>query len=95
MMTDQHLTHWLQLKALLRDVHPAVWRRIRLVGSLSIADLHHVIQVPVGWENDHLHRFRTHGRDYGIAQIGGAFFAEDAGAVLLWRFGVRPSERFL
>jgi hypothetical protein len=95
MMTDQHLTHWLQLKTLLRDVHPAVWRRVRLVDGLSIADLHYVIQVLMGWEDDHLHRFRIHGRDYGIAYIGGPIFAEDAWAVPLSRFGFRPSERFL
>jgi hypothetical protein len=28
----------------------------------TIADLHHVIQVLMGWEDDHLHRFRIHGR---------------------------------
>jgi hypothetical protein len=58
-MTDRQPIHWLQLKTLLRDVHPAVWRRFRLVDSLSIADLHQVIQVLMGWEDDHLHHFRT------------------------------------
>jgi hypothetical protein len=28
----------LRLKRLLRDVHPAVWRRVKLSDSLSIAD---------------------------------------------------------
>jgi len=56
------------------------------VDSLSIADLHHVIQVLMGWEDDHLHRFRIHGRDYGVARIGGPIFAPDAAAVPLSRF---------
>jgi hypothetical protein len=94
-MTDQRPAHWLQLKTLLRDVHPAVWRRVRLVDSLSVADLHQVIQVLMGWEDDHLHRFRIHGRDYGITYIGGPMFAEDASAVPLSRFAFRPGERFL
>jgi hypothetical protein len=42
-----------------------------------------VIQVLMGWEDDHLHRFRIHGRDYGIAYIGGPMFADDAAAVPL------------
>ena len=63
--------------------------------SLSIADLHHVIQVLMGWEDDYLHRFRIHGRDYGVARIGGPIFAPDAAAVPLSRFAFRPSERFL
>jgi hypothetical protein len=66
-----------------------------LADNLSLADLHHVIQVLMGWEDDHLHRFRIHGRDYGIAYIGEAIFAEDAAAVPLSRFAFRPSERCL
>lgn len=85
----------LQLKMLLRDVHPAVWRRVRLADELSIAELHRVIQILMGWDDDHLHRFRIHGRDYGIAYIGGPNFGEDAAAVPLSLFGFRPTERFL
>ena len=76
-------------------VHLAVWRRVRLADELSIADLHRVIQILMGWDDDHLHRFRIQGRDYGIAYIGGPNFGEDAAAVSLSRFGFRPTERFL
>jgi hypothetical protein len=72
-----------------------VWRRVTLADSLSVADLHRVIQLLMGWDDDHLHRFRIHGRDYGIAYIGGLSFDEDAAAVLLSQFGFRPTERFL
>jgi hypothetical protein len=85
----------LRLKLLLWDVHPAVWRRVKLADSLSIADLHRVIRLLMGWDGDHLHRFRIHGRDYGIAYVGGPSFDEDAEAVRLARFGFRPTERFL
>jgi hypothetical protein len=83
----------LQLTMLLRDVHPAAWRRVRLADELPIAELHRVIQILMGW--DHLHRFRIHGRDYGIDCIGGPNFGEDAAAVPLSWFGFRPTERFL
>jgi hypothetical protein len=85
----------LQLKVLLRDVHPAVWRRVRLPDSLTIAGLHRVIQILMGWDDDHLHRFRIHGRDYGIAYAGGPSFGEDAAAVPLSWFRFRATERFL
>ena len=42
---------------LLLDVHPAVWRRVRLADSRSIAELHRVIQLLMGWDDDHLHAF--------------------------------------
>ena len=82
------------MKLLLRDVQPAVWRRVKLADSLSIADLHRVIQLLMGWDDDHLHRFRVHGRDYGIAYVGGPSFDEDAAVVRLAQFGFRPTERF-
>ena len=85
----------LQLKILLRDVHPAVWRRVRQADQLSIPELHRVIQILMGLDDDHLHRFRIHGRDYGIAYIGGPNFGEDAAAVPLSWFRFRPMERFL
>src|SRR5208282_1653060 len=85
----------LLLKMLLRDVHPAVWRWVRLADELSIAELHRVIQILMGWDDDHLHRFRIHGRDYGIAYLDKPSFDEDAAAVPLSQFGFRPRERFL
>ncbi len=88
-------TQSLQLKVLLRDVHPAVWRRVTLSDALSIADLHQVIQLVLGWDDDHLHRFCIQGREYGIAYADRLHFDEDAAAVPLSRFQFRPSERFL
>jgi hypothetical protein len=85
----------LRLKLLVRDVHRAIWRRVKLADSLSIADLHRAIQLLMGWEDDHLHRFRIHGRDYGLAYVGGPSFDEDAAVVRLAQFGFRPTERFL
>jgi hypothetical protein len=72
-----------------------VWRRVTLADNLSIADLRRVVQLLMGWDDDHLHRFRIHGRDYGVAYIGGMNFDEDAAAVPLSQFGFRPTERFL
>jgi hypothetical protein len=73
----------LRLKLLLRDVHPAVWRQVQLADNLSITDLHRVIQQLMRWHDDHLHRFRIHGRDYGIAYVGGPSFGEEAATVRL------------
>jgi hypothetical protein len=85
----------LHLKAQLRDVHPAVWRRFTLVDNLSIADLHRVIQILMDWDDEHLHGFRIHGQDYGIEYTDGIPFDEDAETVPLSRFRFQPTERFL
>lgn len=54
-----------QLKISLRDVRPPVWRRVVVPGSLTLADLHRVIQVAMGWDNSHLHEFEIAGVRYG------------------------------
>jgi hypothetical protein len=49
----------------------------------------------MGWDDDHLHRFRIHGRIRASPYIGGPGFDEGAAAVPLSWFGFRPTERFL
>lgn len=48
-----------QLKITLEGSEPPVWRRIIVPASIHLGRLHHVIQVVMGWEDDHLHLFRT------------------------------------
>ncbi|WP_282188914.1 plasmid pRiA4b ORF-3 family protein [Azospirillum aestuarii] len=79
----------------MRDARSAVWRQERVVDRLSIADLHWVIQVLRGWNDEHLHRFRIDGRCNGISVIGALHLGEDAKAVRLARFRFRPTESFL
>ncbi len=41
----------------LRDVRPAVWRRIELRGDTTLAILHRIMQITMGWTASHLHAF--------------------------------------
>ncbi|MFV2072957.1 MAG: plasmid pRiA4b ORF-3 family protein [Thermoanaerobaculales bacterium] len=47
----------LQLKISLVHSKPPIWRRVLVHESLTLADLHVVIQIVMGWENSHLHDF--------------------------------------
>lgn len=44
-----------------------IWRRLQVPGNTSLAQLHHIIQISYGWDDDYLHRFHIYGKDYGIA----------------------------
>ncbi len=57
------------LKIAIKHIKPPVWRRVRAPGSLTLADLHSVIQIVFGWENDHLHDFRVGDKRYGDPTI--------------------------
>jgi hypothetical protein len=52
-----------QLKITLKDIRPPIWRRL-LVPDCSLAELHEVIQVAMGWENYHLYDFEVAGERY-------------------------------
>jgi len=47
----------LQLKMILRHILPPIWRRIRVSPELTLAELHHVIQILFGWSGSHLWQF--------------------------------------
>ena len=48
----------LQFKITLREVTPAVWRRIQIPAEGTFWDLHVAIQDAMGWTDSHLHAFQ-------------------------------------
>jgi len=54
----------LELKVLLKDVRPQVWRKLRVPSTYTLANLHDVLQIAMGWENAHLHQFTIGGTTY-------------------------------
>ena len=46
-----------QIEVRLVGIEPKIWRRLQVPGEFSLAQLHQVLQIAVGWENSHLHRF--------------------------------------
>ena len=66
-MPGPQLVFVYHFKAVLRDMSRMIWRRLLLRSDQSIADLHYVIQIAMGWSDSHLHRFHIHGKDCGVA----------------------------
>jgi hypothetical protein len=46
-----------QIKISLRDATPPIWRRVVVPASFNFEELHHVIQLAMGWDNYHLFGF--------------------------------------
>ncbi len=56
----------LQLKITLsRITKPPIWRRLRLLAETPLDELHQIIQVAFGWENNHLHVFEMDQLEFG------------------------------
>ena len=53
------------LRISLENTKPPVWRDVLVPNHLNLEDLHHVIQIAMGWENTHLHHFIANQQLYG------------------------------
>ena len=84
-----------QLRVVLEDISPLIWRRLLVSGEYSIADLHFILQIAFDWDDWNLHRFLIHGKDYGIYHSGGMSFSDDPYQVKLNAFKFRKGEKFL
>jgi hypothetical protein len=54
-----------QLKVSLLYSEPLIWRRVQVPGNLTLAKLHDVIQLCMGWTDTHLHQFMIGRNFYG------------------------------
>jgi len=98
----------LQVKFWLTGISPMVWRRVLVPASLTLRELHGVIQVVMGWEGIHLYDFRLRAARYGSFEVGalspdvtlatlrfrrGARFVYEYDLNIPWRHEVRIEDR--
>ena len=53
-----------QLKIVLRDIDPPIFRILQIKGNASLGKLHDYIQGTMGWKDCHLHEFKIKGKGY-------------------------------
>ena len=66
-----------------------VWRRVLVPASISLRQLHGVVQVAMGWDGIHLFEFCIRAVRYGSFELHGA-----CADVLLKSFGFRQGAKF-
>ena len=54
----------LQLKVRLLGISPMIWRRVLVPASMTLRELHGVVQLAMGWEGIHLFEFVVRGARY-------------------------------
>ena len=54
------------LRIELEDIEPLIWRRVAVRTTINLKTLHWVIQVAMGWLDNHLWEFTADERKYGI-----------------------------
>jgi len=61
-------TNILQLKITLKGIRPPIWRRVEVKDDITFYELHHVIQIAMGWWNAHLFEFNVGDYTIGITE---------------------------
>ena len=85
-----------RLRVALKDIKPPIWRRIRVPGDFTLADLHYVLQTAMGWYNCHLHEFQIGGICYSDPEfdVHGELGAKDEGEYTLDEVIQRENMKF-
>ncbi len=83
-----------QLKVTLNGIKPPIWRRILVPDSISLYQLHRILQVVMGWEGYHMHQFTIAGKYYGDAEYDIHGRIEDEGSYKLHEVIKRKGVKF-
>lgn len=89
MASLEESTSIVQLKVRLLDISPMIWRRVLVPESVTLRELHGILQVGMGWENMRLYYFDVHAVRYGSLDLSAA-----DPDIALSRFGLYAGERF-
>ncbi|WP_090703288.1 plasmid pRiA4b ORF-3 family protein [Nitrosomonas aestuarii] len=68
-MNTRSLRSIYQLKVTLKNFRPPIWRRFLLSSTTNLGEMHHVLQIVMGWANAHLHEFVKENERYGEPEI--------------------------
>lgn len=56
----------LTLSVTLLGSDPPIWRRLEVLSTMTLGDLHYALQIAMGWTNSHLHEFEVKNKTYGV-----------------------------
>ena len=83
-----------QFRNALRQISPKIWRRLQLLSTQSLADLHFSSQLVMGWTDEFQHRFVIRNHRLGISRPGGLLLFGNPREMRLEQFEFRADERF-
>lgn len=84
-----------RLKVTLRGSRPAIWRRLQVDADVTLARLHQILQVAMGWTDSHLHQFRRGSTYYGLPDPEFGLHRENERRVKLNQVLRKPKDRII
>lgn len=83
-----------QLKISLPGISPMIWRRFLVPETLTLYELHRLIQIGFGWEDYHLHEFKVGPRLFTTQWTGQRHWREGKQEWILADLGLRVRQKF-
>lgn len=84
-----------QLKITLKGSKPPIWRRIELADTVTLAQLHQMLLVTMGWVGSHLHQFTIGGISYGVPDLDDEWEVRDEQKVKLNQLLSAPKQALM
>jgi hypothetical protein len=84
-----------ELTVALLETDPKIWRRLLIKANSSLADLHKVIQIAMGWDGYHMHQFKIGGEYYGVPDKGFDYDVKNERKTTLAQLYVAERRKFL
>jgi len=85
----------LRLKVTLRNSVPEIWRQVEVVSTNTLAQLHRVLQVAMGWTDSHLHQYWQGDRCFSMADQDLGLEGEDERTVRLDTLFRKPGDQMV
>jgi hypothetical protein len=60
-----------ELHVELEHIEPPIWRRLLVPATITLPQLHDLLQLAMGWTNSHLHSFTIGKKTFGMAGVDG------------------------
>jgi hypothetical protein len=83
-----------QLKITLQHIKPLIWRRVQ-TDDCPLDELHDIIQVSMGWDDEHLHAFEIEGEQYAYFENADPYEYRDSRKVRLSGLAEQGCHRFI
>jgi hypothetical protein len=81
-----------ELKIVLEGSSPPIWRRLQVPGLATFEELHYAIQVGMGWDDQHLHRFQVGSKRIGVPESSRVGSTTDERLTRLYRVMTREGD---
>jgi hypothetical protein len=74
-----------------------IWRKLSVPADYTLGDLHQILQIAFGWDDDHMHSFTVNSVQYGMMTDIGFDYGDDMADeddVCLYNLNLQPKQKF-